>query len=93
MKKWLFLFLSILLVLLQYRLWEGDGSIHDVIRLSKAISLEHQELKKLSARNQILVSEIQAIRAYPEALEERARAELGMIKQNETFYLVLDPTR
>lgn len=93
MKKWLIVFLGVLFATLQYRLWEGDGSIEDALRLSKAIALEKEEVKKLSDRNQQLIRDVQALRAYPEALEERARAELGMIKQGETFCLILEPTR
>jgi cell division protein FtsB len=93
-KKWLLLtLLCILLVTLQYRLWKDDGSIQDVVRLSKAITVEQAEVKKLSDRNQQLSVEVQALKAYPETLEERARAELGMIKEGETFYLVLEPGR
>jgi cell division protein FtsB len=93
MRKWLILSLSLLFIGLQYRLWEGDGSIQDVIRLSKAIVSESEEVKKLSDRNHQLSLEVQALKDYPEALEERARAELGMIKQGETFCLVIDPSR
>lgn len=93
MKKWLFVVLTILFCSLQYRLWEGDGSIQDVIRLSKAIHSENEEVKNLAQRNKQLLTEVQAIKAYPEALEERARLEHGMVKQGETFYLILDRNR
>lgn len=93
MKKWIFAVLLVLFGCLQYRLWEGDGSIQDVIRLSKAIQSETTEIEKLNARNKQLLLEVQAIKAYPETLEERARFEHGMIRQGETFYLILDPNR
>lgn len=93
MKKILTLILGISFLILQYRLWQGDGSILDVMRLSKAILAEKDINQKLTLRNKILDADVQALKARPEALEERARAELGMIKQGETFCLVVEPAR
>ena len=93
MRKWLTIVLGIMLVVLQYRLWAGDGSILDVLRLSKAIHSEQEGLSSLTSRNRRLDADVQALKAKPEALEERARAELGMIKEGETFCLVVEPAR
>ena len=93
MKKILTLVFAISFLILQYRLWQGDGSILDVMRLSKAILAEKDINQKLTLRNKVLDADVQALKARPEALEERARAELGMIKRGETFCLVVEPAR
>jgi len=93
MKKGVTVILGLLLLILQYRLWEGDGGILDVIRLSKAIIVEKNSINQLTLRNRALDADVQELKARPEALEERARAELGMIKQGETFCLVVEPAR
>ena len=85
--------LSLILLVLQYRLIAGDGSIIDVLRLRRAISAEQEVVTKLEKRNQLLDAEVQALKAKPEALEERARTELGMVKEGETFCLVVEPAR
>ncbi len=85
--------LSLILLVLQYRLFAGDGSVLDVLRLRKAISAEQEVVTKLEKRNQQLDREVQALKAKPEALEERARTELGMVKEGETFCLVVEPAR
>lgn len=78
---------------LQGRLWIGYGSIPHVLRLSDAIEAQKAEYEKLVERNQRLALEVEALKKDPKAFEERARSELGMIKQNETFYLVVEPMR
>lgn len=93
MKKVLLCILSVILLLLQFRLWQGDGSIIDITRLNRAIKVEQDNNEKLAQRNHRLDAEVEALKLYPEALEERARAELGMIKQGETFCLVIEPAR
>jgi len=93
MRKGLIIVLGLMFVLLQYRLWVGDGSILDVLRLNKAIYAEQEGLSSLTLRNRRLDADVQALKAKPEALEERARTELGMIKKGETFCLVVEPAR
>ena len=93
MKRWVAVFLIGMVGILQYRLWYSDGNVLDVIRLTKAISAEREGNQKLVQRNHALDAEVDALKKFPEALEERARAELGMIKQDETFCLVVEPAR
>ena len=93
MKKGLTLILCLMLIVLQYRLWGGESNVLDVYRLQKAIASEQQEIIALSKRNQKLEAELKFLKLRPEALEERARADLGMIKKNETFCLVVEPAR
>lgn len=78
--------LTILLIGLQLRLWIGDGSITQVRALSKEVALQQEKVEKLKERNQTLEAEVQDLKHRLHALEERARTDLGMIRQGETFY-------
>jgi cell division protein FtsB len=83
--------LLLLLILLQYRLWVGPGSLADVNNLKHEISTLREELVGLRERNRALQAEVEDLRGGQSAIEERARSELGMIKQGETFYQVIQP--
>ena len=93
MKKGLMLVLCLMFIVLQYRLWGGESNLLDVYRLRKAIVNEQKGIAELTKRNQTLDAELKFLKLRPEALEERARVELGMIKKNETFCLVVEPAR
>ena len=82
--------LAILFVLLQFKLWFGDGSIKDGWLLQDAIVAQSTENSQLKERNQALAAEVDDLKQGLEAIEERARNELGMIKKGETFYQVVD---
>jgi cell division protein FtsB len=82
--------LAILFVLLQVKLWFGDGSIKDGWRLQNSIAEQSAENSQLKERNQALAAEVDDLKQGLEAIEERARNELGMIKKGETFYQVVD---
>lgn len=82
--------LLIILLLLQYRLWLGDGSLFKVWQLRKAIEAQQTENQTLGERNRALEAEVRDLKEGVEALEERARTELGMIKEGETFHQVVD---
>ena len=75
-----------LLLVLQYRLWFGDGSLQQFMALRKESKQTHTELLKLRSRNQALEAEVTDLKNGLDAIEERARTELGMIDENETFY-------
>lgn len=90
MKKWIMMSLVLLLCTLQTRLWGNKDGIRDVMRLKQSIDAQTQELDRLKLRNQQLDAEVSSLKNFPEALEERARSELGMIKENETFCLILE---
>ena len=85
--------LSCMLIVLQYRLWQGEGSILDILRLNRAIHTEQDGIERLTLRNLKLDAIVDSLKLNPEALEERARSELGMIKQGESFFLVVEPSR
>jgi cell division protein FtsB len=88
--RWLVWLLIILFVLLQYRLWVGDGSLAEVWNLYQAVEAQKQENQRLRERNQALEAEVKDLKQGLEAIEERAREELGMIKEGETFYQIIE---
>ncbi|MBR9909154.1 MAG: cell division protein FtsB [Gammaproteobacteria bacterium] len=89
--KWLALTLLVLLAVLQYRLWVGDGSLAAVVRLQRAVQSQDLENQRLQQRNEILAAEVRGLKSGLDAVEERAREDLGMIKPGETFYMVVEP--
>ncbi|WP_298775895.1 cell division protein FtsB [uncultured Shewanella sp.] len=82
--------LTLLLLILQYRLWFGGNSLSESYQLQDQIQMQQASNAKLIARNQILREEINDLRSGTEAIEERARNELGMVKEGETFYRVVE---
>ncbi len=78
--------LIVLLISLQYRLWFGDGSLQEVWRLGEEARATKAELLQLQSRNQALEAEVADLKSGLEAIEERARTELGMVDSDETFY-------
>ena len=80
----------LLLILLQYRLWIGNGSMTEVHQLQQQISQIEQENESLKERNLSLAAEVLDLKQGQEAIEERARSEMGMIKYDETFYQIVD---
>ncbi|UJF21411.1 cell division protein FtsB [Shewanella sp. OMA3-2] len=88
MKKLLFA-LTALLALLQLRLWMGENNLSEYFLLQTQIQAQQDSNAKLNARNQILKAEIIDLKSGTEAIEERARNELGLVKEGETFYRVV----
>lgn len=82
--------LLFLLLLLQGQLWFGQGSLPDLWRLQDAIEQQQVENRRLRERNAALAAEVADLKSGLEAIEERARTELGMIRRGETFYQVPD---
>jgi len=80
--------LLFLFLLLQYDLWVGEGSMATVHHLQQAVQNQQQENAKLKQRNTALGAEVQDLKQGLEAVEERARSELGMIREGETFIQV-----
>ena len=75
-----------LLVALQIRLWSGDNGIAELRDLKQDIERQHATNQQLAQRNQLLHADIDDLRNAQDAVEERARNELGLIKQDETFF-------
>lgn len=88
--KVLIAILIFLLLILQYKLWFGDGNMREVWQLETTIEAQKVENKKLRDRNLALEAEVKDLKQGLEAIEERARNELGMIKKDETFYQVIE---
>jgi cell division protein FtsB len=84
------LILAVLLLLLQYPLWLGKGGWLKVWDLNRQVELQAQVNQQNQARNALLDAEVRDLKQGTEALEERARSELGMIKRGETFFQVLE---
>jgi cell division protein FtsB len=82
--------LVVILALLQYKLWIGNGSFAEVYRLHQAIDAQEAENAGFKERNLALEAEVDDLSHGMDAVEERARAELGMIRKNETFFRVID---
>ena len=83
-------FLVALLVLLQIRLWFGEGGISNKIALDKQWESQRQINEEHSLRNQLIAQEVESFKTNLDSLEEKARKDLGMIKDGEVFYLVID---
>ena len=81
--------LSLALVLLQYRLWVSEQGTREVSRLQAAVVAQTAANAEQSARNRELVGEVTDLKVGLTALEERARSELGMVGNSETFYQVV----
>jgi cell division protein FtsB len=88
--KFVILVFVILLILLQYRLWFGHGSLPEVQRFAEIKQSKIEENQRLKERNKSLAAEVLDLKQGMEAIEERARSEMGMIKNNETFYQIVD---
>lgn len=78
-----------IVIFLQYRLWIEPGGVSDMFHLKKQLSDEMQVNDKLKKQNDKLLSEVQRLQKNEDAVEARARHELGMIKKGETFYQVV----
>lgn len=89
--KVLWSIMVILIVLLQVRLWVGEGSYAQVWGLNDTIESQRQENARLAARNERLYAEVRNLGSGQGAVEERARKDLGLIRDDETFFLVVEP--
>lgn len=82
--------LIILLILVQYQLWAGNASFGRQSELTQRVNAQQLENQRNEARNKVLYAEIADLRTGSEAIEERARHELGMIRPGEVFYRVVN---
>lgn len=79
-----------ILIGLQYPLWLGDGGLLALWKLRHEVATQKDENLQLKERNQALEAEVRDLKEGYEALEERARAELGMVRKGETFYQMIE---
>jgi cell division protein FtsB len=82
-----------LIALIQYPLWLGKGSWLRVWEVDQQIRSQRDTNRQLKARNDGLEAEVRDLKLGLEAIEERARSELGMIRNDEIFFQVLEPDR
>jgi len=87
--KWLAAALAVAIILLQYRVWLSEDGVRQLVRLRQAVAAQSAENGQLAERNRQLAAEVRDLKTGLEALEERARSDLGMISRNETFYQVV----
>jgi cell division protein FtsB len=88
--KWLIGILLMLLAVLQYRLWIGEGSLAHAHRLEGNISAQQAENDRMRERNRILDVEVDELKTGLDTIEERARNDIGLIKKDETFFMILN---
>ncbi len=81
--------LLIFIMLLQYRLWFGKNSVPDYLALESEVQRQIVDNDKLKRRNKLLYADTDDLKSGVEAIEERARNELGMIKEGETFFRLI----
>jgi cell division protein FtsB len=81
--------LIVLLIVLQYKWWMGKGGYMEVRQLESELAEQRAENDKLIVRNRALQAEVDDLKTGLAAIEERAREELGMIKEGETFFQIV----
>jgi len=82
--------LVLVLVVLQYKLWVGEGSVAQLRDLEAQVDVQGAENLVLAERNQVLEGEVLDLKTGLDAVEERARSEFGMVKEGETLFIVVD---
>lgn len=88
-----FLIVAVLLlvaVTLQYTFWLGKNSFRTLKETQALIEAEDRHVEELQKRNNVVTAEIVDLKTTGEAMEERARMELGYVKEGETFYRVIE---
>jgi cell division protein FtsB len=75
---------------MQFKLWFGDASVREVINLKQTVKEQQAKNEQVKQRNAVLAAEVEDLKTGLEAIEERARSELGMIKKDETFIHIVE---
>ena len=87
--RWIKLILVALILLLQYPLWLGKGGWLKVWDIDRQVEAQKQTNQRTQARNALLDAEVRDLKQGTEAIEERARSELGMVKRDEIFFQIV----
>ncbi len=88
---WTILIVMVLLLAgVQYRLWFGEGGVAEINRLKAEVAAQQAENERLLERNRVMEAEVMELKQGMETVEERARHELGMVRQGETLYLLME---
>ena len=88
--RWISLIFVVLILLLQYPLWLGKGGWLKVWDLDRQVEAQKQVNQQAQIRNTVLDAEVRDLKQGTEAVEERARSELGMVKRDEVFFQIVD---
>ena len=88
-RSWITAVLALMLVGLQYRLWVAEGSVAHNLRLRAEVDKQRAEVDQLHKRNAALDASVRNLKSELDEVEIRARQSLGMVRQGETFYLVV----
>lgn len=88
--RWLLSILLLLFGLLQYRLWFADGSFAEQHRLEQQVEEQTRINAELQARNAVLEREVLELQTGNKGVEQRAREQLGLVREGETFYQIVD---
>lgn len=88
--RWLIVVLLLLLGVLQYRLWLGEGSLAEQHRLELQVEEQTRINSELEARNAVLEREVLELQTGNRGLEQRAREQLGLIREGEIYYQLVD---
>lgn len=86
--RWLLVVLLFLLGVLQYRLWFAEGSLAEKHRLELQVEEQSAVNRRLEERNAVLERDVLELQAGNKGIEQRAREELGLVREGETFYQV-----
>lgn len=87
--RWISLILAALILLLQYPLWLGKGGWLKVWDLDQQVEAQKKTNQQTQTRNAVLDAEVRDLKQGTEAIEERARSELGMVKRDEVFFQII----
>jgi len=82
--------LIVVFVVLQYKLWVGEGSLAEVATLERDIETQQQAIEEMKRRNMAMQAEIDSFKNDQEAVEARARSDLGMIREGEVYFQIPD---
>ncbi len=88
--KAVMILLTVILVLLQYRLWFSHDGLPAVLYLHRQVEIQRQDNNVLEERNKLLAADVHDLKSGLDALEERARNDMGMIKSQETFFHIIE---
>ena len=91
MLRWLALILIALLIALQVKLWVGDGGMRDLRAIRSRVSEQQTQNTRLKQRNDALHADVEDLKHGQDAVEARARSQLGLVKPGEVFYQVVMP--
>ena len=89
MMRWAIIILILLLLAMQYKLWFESGGLHQMQNLRHEIAIRQLQDQELAKQNDQLRAEVKDLKQGVDAAQERARTELGMVKQNEEYYQIV----